>query len=124
MDKSFNFCVWNLRGLNHLLKQKALKNVMQKHCCSVGGSLEARLKQEKFDSLKSILENWWSVDSNISYSINCRVLIVWDSDQVSVDILEKHEHFIHCKVQTKDLQWDCFVTFVYALNLPKQRVSL
>lgn len=67
------------------------------------------------------METFWSVDSNVSSSKNCRILLVWDSDKVSLTILEKHEQFVHCKVESKDLKWEYVLTVVYALNLPDQR---
>lgn len=52
MDREFNLCIWNLRGLNHPVKQKALKNFMQKHGCAFGGFLETRIRAGKFEGLR------------------------------------------------------------------------
>lgn len=79
------------------------------------------MKQDKFDILKTKLENQWLVDSNVGLSKNCRILLVWDSSRVNVSVLHKHEQYMHCLVQMKDLQWSGVIIIVYALNLVKIR---
>lgn len=39
MDRSLNICCWNLRGLNHPLKQEAMNKVLLQHNCGLGGFL-------------------------------------------------------------------------------------
>lgn len=124
MDKCLNLCFWNLRGLNHPLKQASMREVMVQHHCGFGGFLETRLKGDKFIGIKAKLESCWQVDSNVGLSKNCRILLVWDQSLVNVTVEKKHEQYIHCLVQSKDLQWRCYVTVVYGLNLLSQRVTL
>ena len=97
---------------------------MTKYNCVFGGFLETRIRDGNFEAVKKRLESFWTVESNTSFSKNCRILLVWDSDLISVTVLEKHEQYIHCQVMTKDLKWKGLITVVYGLNLAALRIVL
>ena len=64
------------------------------------------------------------MDNNLDFSKNCRILLIWDISKVQVSVIKRHEQYLHCKVQLRDMHWSGFITFVYALNGVSQRVCL
>ena len=76
--------VWNVRGLNHPLKQKEVVSRIYKMKVEVVCLLETRVKEHK---MQGIVDKWfpgWSYLQNYSHAKNARIWMLWrDGVQVS-----------------------------------------
>lgn len=116
---------WNIRGLNEPSKQHAIKKIQKDNKCSLVCILETRVREKnKVHVLAGLKLGHWEAISNYEFSSKGRIWFLWDSQKFSVQILEKAEQFIHCKVTSIISQEIFLVTALYALNEAIDRVCL
>ncbi|XP_020262713.1 uncharacterized protein LOC109838703 [Asparagus officinalis] len=64
---------------------------------------------------KKVTKNW-SWISNAHNANKARILILWDSDLLFVQLISSSNQFITCKIESKDGRLSCLISVVYAFN--------
>ncbi|XP_075108929.1 uncharacterized protein LOC142180761 [Nicotiana tabacum] len=114
---------WNIRGLNKPYKQKELKNFLQKNKIDILGCLETRVKEKKAKKILYKAAKDWGYCCNYTKAENGRIWVLWKTN-LSVNIVQVHEQFIHYKVSDSVIGYQIMLTVVYARNKLQERTSL
>ncbi|XP_073129128.1 uncharacterized protein [Henckelia pumila] len=104
---------WNVRGLNKPLKQKNAQGVLKKHNLSILGLLEVKIKPNLLDRMMDTKFLGMPFLHNFHVCPNSRILIMWDSKMVHLDLLEMTDQFIHVTVSCLHTHRIFLATFVY-----------
>ena len=107
---------WNIRGLNRPLKQNGVNNLMLCQKLDILGILESKLSSGK---LALVLKNKFKgrlCFDNFHLHSGGRILILWDSNKVHVDLIDISAQVIHCKATCKISFISFHISFVYAYN--------
>lgn len=105
--------VWNIRGLNKGLKQKEVVDLLQKERLSALGILEAKLTTEYYQSLKATRFQMWSSENRVGANGRSRMLLLWDSRVIMLEIHEWTEQYIYTLIKHQVTTTSYAVTFVY-----------
>ena len=108
--------VWNVRGLNHLLKQKEVVSRIRRMKVKVVCLLETSVKEHK---MQEIVEKWfpgWSYLQNYSYARNGRIWMLWrDGVQVSNIVINNQSN-------TNCIKYDNHTFFSFVQSMVAMRV--
>ncbi|XP_073149127.1 uncharacterized protein [Henckelia pumila] len=107
---------WNVRGLNKPLKQKNAQGVLKKHNLSILGLLEVKIKPNLLDRMMDTKFPGMPFLHNFHVCPNSRILIMWDSKMVHLDLLEMTYQFIHVTISCLLTHRIFLATFVYGWN--------
>lgn len=114
---------WNIRGLNSLIKQTEVKNLLQENKITVLGLLETKVKAVNCDRVMRNISDWrWISNHNSSY--NGRVMVLWDSRKIELKEVQQGEQYIHCFLTVSDTGQRFYCTFLYACNTDRERGCL
>ncbi|XP_074283257.1 uncharacterized protein LOC141607810 [Silene latifolia] len=116
--------VWNVRGLNSDTKQRDIKWFLYQSEVVLFGLLETRVKPGSLNKVAANVCNGWSFLTNHSCHSGGRIWVLWQSQIISVDVVDMGAQFIHLKV--KDLRdgKTFYTTYVYGFNKIEERVPL
>lgn len=118
-----NLLVWNVRGLNEVVRQFEAKALLKKFKISVAVFLETRIKEVNKDRVLEGLRGWcWK--GNYDHAYNGRIWVMWDRKQVNLVCLAISDQLMHCKVSVVGATDVFYATFVYAFNEQSDRVPL
>lgn len=95
----FSLTAWNIRGMNHIPKQKEVREVMSENGLSICAVLESHLLLPKLQKIYlSIfgLRDW--VSNNSSSTRGTRIIVGWDPNRANVMVLSQTDQVIHCQV--------------------------
>ena len=121
MDK---ILCWNTRGLNQIRKQVEVWNFILSQHAGLVSLLETKVKSSNMGQLYTRMFGNWCFTSNGSMHPNGRIIVAWNPLSFDTSILAMDSQFIHCLVSPKSGA-PCFhVTFIYAFNDMKDRLSL
>ncbi|XP_021837778.2 uncharacterized protein [Spinacia oleracea] len=121
MDK---ILCWNVRGLNRLAKQKEVRSFIHSHQIKQFCLLETRVKAPKMGDLYLTIFPNWCFTSNPCHRKNGRIVLAWDSDAFTVDIVHMESQLIHCQITPRGDVGSFFATFVYGFNTTADRIPL
>lgn len=91
---------WNIRGLNTTLKLEDVDSYTKRNKVDIMGILETRIRVNNIGVLSS-LEKHWCIDSNVGLAKNIRVVVMWKEATMTVEVLCKDAHFVHCHVRQR-----------------------
>ncbi|XP_074316100.1 uncharacterized protein LOC141652492 [Silene latifolia] len=119
-----NILTWNIRGLNDPLKQCEVLDLMLANKVDVAAILETHVRNNAVQMVwQNKLSRFNLVTNNACHS-NGRIWILWASSNVSIQVKSVTAQHIHCVVFNLATQTSYEMTFIYALNLGIQRMSL
>ncbi|KAM6589767.1 hypothetical protein CsatA_012372 [Cannabis sativa] len=111
----------NVRGLNKR-ENRLVLDVCRENKVGLGALLETKIKHENVkDVIASSFPNW---DFYSSSTISNRIILIWQSKFVCVEVLIEDVQFIHCKVKGIGLMEEFFFTTVYGSNVLLERRNL
>ncbi|XP_074573473.1 uncharacterized protein LOC141829894 [Curcuma longa] len=113
---------WNIRGLNKGLKQKEVVDLILRERLSAFCILETKLTTEYYHSLKTSRFQMWSSEHRVGDSGISRMLLLWDSRVIMLEIQDWTEQYIHTLIKHQVTGTSYAVTFVYGqLTITSQR---
>lgn len=89
--------IWNVRGINNPIKQKALVDRIRKLNANFICLVETRVKKEKSTDVVRKCFPDWSMIYNYDKAINGRIWILW-RHPVVFDSIVVHEQFISGRI--------------------------
>ncbi|XP_062119019.1 uncharacterized protein LOC133832728 [Humulus lupulus] len=120
--ESHNMLSWNVRGINKREKQVSLSKFFFVNKIGHGALLETKLHGDKVGKMMSSFFIGWNYYS--SSASEGRLLILWQPQVVTVEILKESDQFVHiCVKEVKSNKLFC-VTFVYGRNSTEGRLPL
>jgi len=72
--------IWNVRGLNKIIRRKDVKKHIQNLHPSVVGLIETKVKPSKSHRISKCIPPTWSFCNNYSYSNRGRIWVAWDTN--------------------------------------------
>ena len=117
-------CSWNVRGLNWPNKQEDLKIFLQEKRIGLIGMLETKVKERNVNKVATRLLQGWHWQHNFQLNAKGRIWVAWRLGFYKVNVLEKDEQFLHCKVTHTITMITSYITFVYGANCEGQRRAL
>ncbi|XP_073149189.1 uncharacterized protein [Henckelia pumila] len=107
---------WNMRGFNKPLKQRHVQGVLKKYNLSVLGLLEVKVNFNLVDRMMDTKFPGMSFMHNFHLCTNSRILVMWDSEEVRLDILGMSDQVIHVSVVCLYSQRVFLASFIYGRN--------
>ncbi|KAF7819384.1 Non-LTR retroelement reverse transcriptase [Senna tora] len=122
MNVVFMNCIfWNSRGTGAKSFPGLIRDLSQRYKVDIFCISETRQSGEKVEAILNKLgfDRWEKTDAN-GYSGGLWVL--WKSGKVKVDVVEKHNQYIHVKVSNGSMEW--LLTAVYGSPTISKRREL
>ncbi|XP_021979653.1 uncharacterized protein LOC110875758 [Helianthus annuus] len=116
---------WNIRGLNHPLKQKVVRHVIKENNLKVCAILESHVQVDKLNNVCSKLyKGWdWLSNGNLCHK-GTRIIVGWNPRDVDVMLLSSTDQVMHLQIVFKGQKKAMFCSMVYASNDYKERKEL
>ncbi|KAJ0800754.1 putative RNA-directed DNA polymerase [Helianthus annuus] len=113
---------WNIRGLNHPLKQAEVRNLMSVNNVELCAILESHVDVSKLDKVcKYVFRKWnWTSNGGVC-SRGTRIILGWNADNLDVMVLFQTDQIIHTQIFFKASKKVLFCSFVYAENKYQDR---
>lgn len=114
---------WNIRELNHPLKQLEVSKLVRMKKISLLAVLETKIPEEEYAIvLEGMLPRWQGL-ANYSCSDKGRILVAWNPQVLSFTPLRITDQPVHGRVIFGEEKKDFFVSFVYGeLCFTKRRL--
>lgn len=119
-----NFATWNVRGLNKKSHQKELKHFISNNNLSLMCCIETRVKVGNSAIISKRINSSWSWQFNYENHYNGRIWVGWDANIWHLTVHSKSAQTITCFITHIEKQVHFYITFVYALYTPQQRMLL
>ncbi|XP_074283518.1 uncharacterized protein LOC141608064 [Silene latifolia] len=119
---SMNIGVWNIRGMNKLLKQSEVISLFNSARLDILGIVETRIRKNKANNVQRRQFKHFFVLDNYSSHLNKRIWIIWKNSNMVVTVHHSTSQWIHLLVTNGALSME--LTFVYGFNHPTQRLPL
>ncbi|XP_062080485.1 uncharacterized protein LOC133785250 [Humulus lupulus] len=117
-----NIFSWNVRGMNKGNKQRDIRDLCRLNNIGFGALFETKVRHEKAAGIISnSFPNWDYYSSSV---ISYRILLIWQSKFVQVQILDEDPQFVHCKIRVSGHKTEFFLTAVYGSNSILERKVL
>lgn len=120
MDK---ILIWNTRRLSRRSKQVEVRNFILSSNVKLFCLLETRVKNTNLGDMYLCLCLNWCFTSNHSHHKSGRIVLAWQPDNFTVNLLHSSDQYIHCQITVVDGN-TCIYTFMYAHNEEKDRKIL
>ncbi|XP_074575217.1 uncharacterized protein LOC141831710 [Curcuma longa] len=104
---------WNIRGLNKGLKKREVERLLLREKLCAFCILESKLTEEYYDTLKSSRFQLWSSEHHVGDSGRSRMLLLWDSQTIALEVHAWAEQYIHTLIKPQGTGITYAVTFVY-----------
>lgn len=124
------FCVfmktfaWNVRGLNNDTRQLYIQKWLRANKPLIGGLLETHVAEPNLQSTINSLVPGWKFEANYAADAdNGRIVVIWDP-RLSVIFYHKSPQLVMCGVLDPATKVAFTVAFVYARNIPEERIPL
>ena len=115
---------WNVRGLNSPLKQHEVATILNKRKVDVCALVEVKLSRSRLNDMNKIRFPKWNTISNANSSVKARIVVLWNSDTTSLEVLNESAQGMNIKIRSL-IHQTCFqVCFVYGYNSIAQRRGL
>ncbi|XP_056686567.1 uncharacterized protein [Spinacia oleracea] len=115
---------WNVRGLNRRAKQMEVKRFIHTHNIKLVSLLETKVKASKLGDLYLGVCPGWNFTTNISCSTSSRIVLAWDPNSFTLNILSMSSQLIHCFITPRSTGVGFLGTFIYGMNTKEDRVTL
>uniref|UniRef100_A0A803Q8A9 DUF4283 domain-containing protein n=1 Tax=Cannabis sativa TaxID=3483 RepID=A0A803Q8A9_CANSA len=113
----------NVCGANSQHKQQMIKQFINSQKVDFVGLLETRVKAPKLGALYlNVFVNWY-FSSNIAWHAGGKIVIAWNPDRFTVDILKSTSQLMHLKLRTTE-GFNSLLTVFYASNNRAERKVL
>ncbi|XP_020262517.1 uncharacterized protein LOC109838490 [Asparagus officinalis] len=119
-----NWSFWNVRGLNKSSKQHLVRHHLMQYKLTFIALLETKLKAVKIPAAAKKIAGRWNWFSNANISTKARILLLWDSNILDVQIESFTDQHVTCKVKSIDGRVDCMISSVYGQNNLMNRKDL
>ncbi|GJY68243.1 RNA-directed DNA polymerase, eukaryota, reverse transcriptase zinc-binding domain protein [Tanacetum coccineum] len=114
-----------ISGMNTSEKHNEVMNLIRSESIKVCVVLETRLKIKKLqNSCDRVFQGWDWISNMHECSKGCRIVVGWDNDDTSVQVLHKTNQSIFCVVSADKYKFKIFFTFVYVANEGLERRRL
>lgn len=107
---------WNVQGFNGPHTQNAVVRLVKRHSIDVISILETKI--EELEDLHHILVKkfgGWRATHNFDLISGGRIVVCWNSQVVNLQVVQRHEQYIHCSLGCRRTQVNIQLTFVYGL---------
>ena len=111
-----NILCWNIRGLNSPLKQHEVAILLKKKRVDVCALVEAKLSELKIEQMGRFRLKRWKIASNATASSSARIVLIWNPDTTSVEVLHNSDQAINVKIKSLINQIEIHACFVYGFN--------
>lgn len=115
---------WNIRGLHRPLKQKSVRTLVYNKKIDVLGILESKLDCKSLATMMRIHFPGMSVVHNFDFSDKGRILIIWNHNSTTLNVLDIGDQFIHAEIKCLLSEKVFIATFVYGFNILVKRRPL
>lgn len=116
--------LWNIRRLNHPLKQKEVSSFFRASSIAFFGVLETHVKALNASRIAKAVSThyyWWG---NYDFCDDGRIWLFWDKKHVDVSIAFALSQLVHCCVKIISTKQSLVISFVYGFNLGSHRIPL
>jgi hypothetical protein len=115
---------WNIRGLNHPLKQKEVRSFVRDNQLSLCAVLESHVDVDNLFKICGVVFRSWNWTSNNSMCLKgTRIIIGWDPSVMDVMVLFQSDQVMHLQIIIKADNRVLFVSILYAANYYMTRKS-
>lgn len=118
-----SICAWNVQGINKVNKKLEGASFARHYNINLFGILEAKVKRAGLGALYLCTFPNWCITSNLDWHKGGRIVVVWKSEDMYVDILTCSSPFIHLSVHPRSGS-QFYYTFVYGSNDRKEIFEL
>lgn len=115
---------WNVRGLNDPLKQKEVKNFLNKSHISYIALFETRVRRTNVAKIRKRFGIDWQWEDNNDFSPRGRIWFGWRPGEVKVQVLSKSEQVIVMEVENLIGSVKFHIAAVYGLHTVQDRKEL
>ncbi|XP_062080716.1 uncharacterized protein LOC133785504 [Humulus lupulus] len=120
--ENHNILSWNVRGINKREKQRSLRTFCYLNKIGIGAFLETKLRGNKIEEMMTSHFVGWN---HYTGSANeGRILLVWQANIVSVEVLQDSDQFIHAYVKELGSSKEFCLSFVYGRNTIDEQLQL
>ncbi|XP_073149348.1 uncharacterized protein [Henckelia pumila] len=105
-----------MRGFNKPLKQRHVQGVLKKYNLSILGLLEVKVNVNLVDRMMDTKFSAMSFMHNFHMCTNSRILVMWESKAVRLDVLGMSDQVIHVSVVCLHSQRVFLASFIYGRN--------
>ncbi|XP_062075282.1 uncharacterized protein LOC133779324 [Humulus lupulus] len=120
--EEYNILSWNVRGLNKREKQRSLHAFCSLNKIGIGAFLETKLRGNKLEEkMASQFVGWKFYKGTANEG---RILLVWQLNIMSVEVLQDSDQFIHAYVKELCSGREFYLTFVYGKTTIQERIQL
>ena len=105
--------VWNVRGLNHPLKQREVVGRINRTNSSIVCLLETRVKHHKMERILNKSFPDWKAMHNYDEAYNGRIWLLW-KEPIHVSLISVTNQSITCKINVDSKQF--FFSAIYGSN--------
>ncbi|XP_073149026.1 uncharacterized protein [Henckelia pumila] len=105
-----------MRGFNKPLKQRHVQGVLKKYNLSILGLLEVKVNVNLVDRMMNTKFPGMSFMHNFHMCTNSRILVMWESKAVRLDVLGMSDQVIHVSVVCLHSQRVFLASFIYGRN--------
>lgn len=116
LNSTMHFGFWNLRGLNDPIKQREAKLFIKNNNLSLIGLLEHKVKEANAKRILNFICPHWHFAHNYNFAPIGRILVCWDPQILTVNVLNQSSQYIHCEVHSIHSGLVFLTTFVYGAN--------
>lgn len=106
--------VWNIRGLNNASKQNDAFMLLKDGNYSVCSFIETHVVKDKLiDVCSRVYGSWNWLSNNACNDDWTRVIVGWDPNSESVNVLDQSSQVIHCLIRPTNGHPSFFCSFIY-----------
>jgi hypothetical protein len=112
-----SLAAWNIRGLNHSLKQKEVRQLICDNHLNFCAVLETHVAVKNLGKFCGhIFRSWDWISNGNMCARGTRIIVGWNSLMMDVMVLFKSDQVIHMKLVFKNDKRVMFCSIVYANN--------
>lgn len=108
-------------GLGSPTKQASVKNFVKQSQIDLVYLVENKLNDLNIRGVAHFVCLNWFIDHNLDFCELEKVMVCWNPNKVSVQILFKGDQLVHCLVNFRTSGISVFISFVYAHNSAYKR---
>ncbi|XP_031252301.1 uncharacterized protein LOC116110228 [Pistacia vera] len=98
--------VWNVRGLNSLIKQKEVRNLISSNNLSLCAVLETRVRENNMDVVRKIVFRNWAMVENYCFCERGRIWVGWVGDILHVQATQTSAQAILWEKKRGSNKWN------------------
>lgn len=108
-----NLRVWNIRGLNKIIKQKEVLEVINSNNLGLCAILESHVSEMKLKKVCGrIFRSWDWVSNNSSCKLGTRTIVGWNANKLDLMVLSHSNQVMHCFVRFLDSNFEMYFSFI------------